>query len=73
MPFEKSRKIFRVGHSWVVAVPDGWAEFLGIKRGTKVKVLANGVLVILPPNASPETVEKFKKIILEGQIWTERT
>lgn len=66
MPFEKERKVFKVGNSWVIAVPDGWAEFLGIKRGTRVKVLANGALVVLPPNASPEMVDKYKRIILEG-------
>lgn len=44
--------------------PD-WCEYNGIKTGEEMTVLANGVMVLLPPGTS-KTKEKEVRAFLEG-------
>ena len=48
-----------------VTLPTGWKRYHKLKFGDKVKMLANGVIVILPPNVTEEKEEEVRRF-LEG-------
>jgi hypothetical protein len=43
-----------LSQSRYVTLPRGWCNGSGVDRGTRVKVLTNRVLVVLPPGADRE-------------------
>lgn len=48
-----------------VTLPTSWKRYHKLKFGDKVKMLGNGLIVILPPGASEEKEEEVRKF-LEG-------
>lgn len=49
-----------------VTLPTGWKRYHKVQFGDRVKVLANGFIIILPPNTSEEEEEKARGF-LEGK------
>lgn len=49
-----------------VTIPIGWRRYHKIAFGDEVKVIANGIIMILPPNISEEAEEKARGF-LEGR------
>lgn len=48
-----------------VTIPIGWKRYHKLNFGDKVKILADGVIVILPPNVTDEKEAEVRKF-LEG-------
>lgn len=66
--FEREYKVRRAtkdDETAEVTIPTSWKRYHKVKFGEKVKILADGVIVILPPNASEEQ-EKEVRDFLEG-------
>jgi bifunctional DNA-binding transcriptional regulator/antitoxin component of YhaV-PrlF toxin-antitoxin module len=49
-----------------VTLPTSWRRYHKVKFGEKIKMLADGVIVILPPNASEEKENEVRSF-LEGR------
>lgn len=49
-----------------VTLPTSWKRYHKIEFGNKVKMLGNGVLVILPPNTTMEKEVEVRRF-LEGK------
>lgn len=51
MPTLDKRSVIDLGQgSYVITLPKAWLRYFGIKPGDKLEVIANGELVIRPPN-----------------------
>lgn len=48
-----------------VTLPTGWKRYHKLKFGDKIKMLADGVIIILPPNATEEKEAEVRRF-LEG-------
>ena len=68
--FEKEYKIRRATgdeETAEVTLPTTWKRYHKLKFGDKIKMIANGVIVILPPNVSEEEELRARRF-LEGKI-----
>jgi len=64
MPFETSRIIQEVGSnkaSYNITLPKEWARFWQLKKGKKILMLYDSILVLIPPGL-PETGDKKNQI-----------
>ena len=61
----KVRSASKDGETAEVTLPTSWKRYHKVKFGEKVKMLADGVIVILPPNASEEKEDEVRRF-LEG-------
>jgi antitoxin component of MazEF toxin-antitoxin module len=61
---EDIRKIFKVGGSYVVALPQKYVEMHKIKPGDKVRILFNDY-ILLSPIKSEELIKKLQKVKAE--------
>ena len=65
MPSEVTRKIMKHGTSGVVAIPMPYRRYHNIKLGDEVKIIYNGVLIIVPKGMEhilkkeKQTIEKI--------------
>lgn len=62
----KVRRATKDDETAEVTLPTSWKRYHKVKFGEKVKILADGVIVILPPNASEEKEEEVRRF-LEGR------
>ena len=63
---EKEYKIRRAttdDETLEITIPTLWSRFHRIKSGDKAKVLADGVIVILPPKTSKKEEERARRFI----------
>lgn len=68
--FEKEYKIRRAtgdDETAEVTLPTTWKRYHKLKFGDKIRMIANGVIVILPPNVSEEEELRARRF-LEGKI-----
>lgn len=63
MPSEVSRKIMKHGTSGVVAIPMPYRRYHKINTGDEVKVIYNGLLIIIPQGM--EHILKKKRELIE--------
>lgn len=63
----KVRRATKDDETAEVTLPTSWKRYHKVKFGDKVKMLADGVIIILPPNASEEQEEEVRRF-LEGNI-----
>lgn len=61
----KVRRATKDDETAEVTLPTSWKRYHKVKFGDKVKMLADGVIVILPPNTTEEIEERVRKF-LEG-------
>lgn len=61
----KVRRATKDDETAEVTLPTSWKRYHKVKFGEKIKMLADGVIVILPPNASEEQEEEVRRF-LEG-------
>ena len=62
------RKVYRTGKdkaTYCLNLPKGWCFFNGLKQGQEVIIMANNVLVVIPPNLS-HLVEEVRSIFIKG-------
>ncbi|MEM3453519.1 MAG: hypothetical protein QW835_07860 [Candidatus Hadarchaeum sp.] len=62
MPAETTRKIMKHGTSGVVAIPPDYRRYYNLTPGTKVKVLYDSFLLIIPPSMEHALREREKLI-----------
>ena len=62
----KVRRATKDDETAEVTLPTSWKRYHKVQFGEKVKILADGVIVILPPNASEEKEEEVRRF-LEGR------
>lgn len=63
MPSEVERKIMKHGTSGVVAIPIGYRKYHDLNPGDEVKVLYDGVVLIVPKDR--EHILKEKKELID--------
>lgn len=67
MPIVSKRKIVKLGDSYAVILPKGWIRFhkerLG-KQKLSVKVLADSIVVVMPPDMSLDDVKKALRLFV---------
>ena len=66
MPIEKEYKIRRARKGAEIAeitVPTDWRKYHKIEIGDFCKVLADGVIIILPPNVSEAKEEEVREFL----------
>lgn len=51
-----------MGNSLVITLPKPWLNFWQLKKGQKIEIIYNGVLVVLPSN-HPKKEELHKKLM----------
>ena len=61
----KVRRASKDDETAEVTIPASWRRYHKVKIGEKIKMLADGVIIILPPNASEEREEEVRNF-LEG-------
>jgi bifunctional DNA-binding transcriptional regulator/antitoxin component of YhaV-PrlF toxin-antitoxin module len=49
MPGETTRKIINLGGSGVIAIPPDFRRYFGLRPGSKVKILYDSLLLVIPP------------------------
>lgn len=49
-----------------VTIPTSWKRYHKLKFGDKVKIIANGVAVIIPPSISAEKEEEVREFLERG-------
>ena len=62
----KVRRATKDDETAEVTLPTSWKRYHKVNFGEKVKILADGVIVILPPNATEEKEEEVRRF-LEGR------
>ena len=71
MPHEKEYKIrpaFSGGETAEMTLPTNWTRYHRLKFGDKVKVLADGVIVVLPPGVGEEEEQRARRFIEGGEV-----
>ena len=68
MPIEKQYKLRRYiggekGRGNEITVPPDWCRFHQIKTGEDITVLADGVVILLPPNISEAEEERVRNFL----------
>ncbi len=70
MPSEVKRRVFKIGgkteKSSAIILPAPWVRYEGVGKGDEVKVLFDGLLIVLPPGATEED-EARARAALEGR------
>ena len=69
MPIEKEYKIRRARKGAEVAeitVPNDWRKYHNVEIGDTCTLLANGIVVVLPPSISSEKEAEVRKFLEEG-------
>ena len=69
MPQEKEYKVrpaFPGGETAEMTLPTAWTRYHRLKFGDKLKTIANGVLIVLPPNISKAEEDRARRFI-EGE------
>ena len=61
MPSKDIRRLMPMGNSLVITLPKVWLNFWQLKKGEKLEIIYDGVLIIIPPN-HPKKKEIRKKI-----------
>jgi len=64
VPVQDVRAVIEVGsksRSLAITIPRGWAEFWSMKKGSRIPVFYDSILVVLPPN-HPKRKELEKRI-----------
>jgi hypothetical protein len=51
----------------LVNLPKGWCDGIGVRRGSKVEVLARRILVIVPPGGAQEA-SLVLRLMREGSL-----
>lgn len=69
MPGKTERVVGANGasQSRYVVLPRSWCEGTGVRKGSRVSVLTNSVLVIVPPRCDRET-ETVLRLMREGSL-----
>ena len=49
-----------------VTLPTSWKRYHKLKFGDKVKILADGIVVILPPSVTEEKEAEVRRFLEEG-------
>lgn len=62
MTYETTRSVCAFGSSLAITIPREWARCLGIKRGDKLRVLYDTILIALPLGAEEMAKEERKLI-----------
>lgn len=62
----KIRRATKDDETAEVTLPTSWKRYHKLKFGDKVKMLADGVIIILPPNATEEKEDEVRRF-LEGK------
>jgi len=66
MPSEETRKILRLGSRYkssAVTLPKGWIEYGKMEPGEEVRLLYDGILVVIPPRANPEIEQRVRDFL----------
>jgi len=69
MPIEKEYKVRRARKGAEIAeisIPTDWRKYHNVQIGDTCTVLANGIVVVLPPNISDEKEAEVRRF-LEGE------
>ena len=69
MPGEVRRKIQRAGGrrpelaSLTMTLPRPWARYEGVEEGDEVRILFEGILVVLPPRKTKHTEARVRAML----------
>ena len=69
MPIEKEYKIRRARKGAEIAeisIPTDWRKYHNVEIGDTCTLLADGIVVVLPPNISAEKEADVRKFLEEG-------
>ena len=70
MGLETERKLFESGgrrpRAIAITLPKGWLRYWGLRKGQKVVVLCNSIIVVIPPGhpKADETKRFVKEMLL---------
>lgn len=53
-----------MGNNFAITLPKSWTNFFKMKKGEKLEVRYNGVLVVLPPRISKSGIKRINKILI---------
>jgi len=62
---ELDKKVLQQGSSHLIVLPKAWCSFWNITNKSRMKMLANGIIILIPKN-SKVNMQKIKKMMLEG-------
>lgn len=66
MPVKEERSLIKLDKNLVVALPKGWTDYWDMKKGEKVPIFYNNILIVIPKNYSrKEEIENRLREILE--------
>ncbi|MEM2619595.1 MAG: AbrB/MazE/SpoVT family DNA-binding domain-containing protein [Candidatus Hadarchaeales archaeon] len=58
MPCESIRTVCTFGSSLAIVIPKEWARYLGIAPRSKLRVLYDSLLIVIPPGAEKKFQER---------------
>lgn len=69
MPIEEQRSLIEVGsknRSSAITLPAAWVRFWKLKKKQRLDVIANGVLIVIPPNHPEREMvkEKIRSVLI---------
>jgi len=66
MPHQTERSLMEMGSNFIITLPKAWTDFWGLKKGEKVEMISDGILLVIPPSyqKKAEIHEKLREILL---------
>ena len=62
MPSKDERCLMPMGNSLVMTLPKAWLNFWQLKKGERVEIVYDGILVVIPSN-HPKKEELNRKLM----------
>lgn len=66
MALQGERSLILLQKNLVITIPKAWSDFWDLKKGEKVQILYNGILIIVPPKYPQKG--KLKKSFIRGFV-----